>query len=87
MLVSLTNYFIQCVSRYLPMFDKCGFHCPTKLNILGTELLKDYFGPEGPLKKEWRKCISLYWHASEQEIMEIEQLPETCRIRELFTSS
>lgn len=60
------------VSQYLPMFDKCGFHCPTKFNILGTELLKDYFDPEGPLKKEWRKATSLYGYATEQEIQEIE---------------
>lgn len=58
--------------QYLDMFDKCGFECRTKLNLLGADLHKDYYDAVGPLKKEWRKGDSLFGFATNEEIQEIE---------------
>ena len=66
------------VEQFLRMFNESGFECLTKINILGSEFLKDYYDGEGPLREDWRKSISLYGMASDEEIRETE-----CFVREL----
>ena len=59
--------------QYIEMFEKYAFNCVTKFNALGTELVKYYDDPEGPLKKDWRKGVSFFAFATEKEIYDIEQ--------------
>ena len=61
------------VTQYKEMLEKNGFQMVSKLNILGSELVKNYFDPEGPLKKEWRNGLSVFGLATEKEILNIEQ--------------
>ena len=61
------------IKQYEAMFDKCGFQIFSKLNILGLDLIKQYFDPEGPLKKEWRRGSSYWGFATEEEILDIEK--------------
>ena len=59
--------------QYIEMFEKYAFNCVTKFNALGTELVENHKDPEGPLKKDWRKGVSLFSFATEKEIHDIEQ--------------
>ena len=61
------------VMQYNLMLEKSGFQMVSKLHILGSELVKNYFDPEGPLKKEWRNGLSVFGLATENEILDIEQ--------------
>ena len=60
------------MEQFLSMFDSCGFKCLTKVNLLGSEFLNDYYDAEGPLKEYWRKGISMYGVASSEELRETE---------------
>ena len=60
------------IMQYIGIFARCGFEMRTKLNILGAEILKDYYDAEGPLKESWRKGDSIFQFASEDEIRNIE---------------
>ena len=61
------------VDQYLNMFEKHAFKCVAKFNILGIDNYANYTDPYGPLKKEWRKGVSLFAVATEQEICDIEE--------------
>ena len=61
------------MKQYESMLDKCGFKIFSKLNVLGLGSLKQYYDPEGPLKKEWRNSSSYWGFATEKEILEIEE--------------
>ena len=54
------------------LFEKTGFRCVAKLNILGAGILTNYLDPEGPLKEEWRKGLNVFEQASQSEIREME---------------
>ena len=55
------------------MYEKTGFKCVAKLNLLGSDLMPNYFDPQGPLNEEWRSGVSLYAVTTQEEINEIEQ--------------
>lgn len=59
--------------QFLTMFGRQGFNCVSKLNVLGADIFKDYFDLEGPLKSEWRRGVSFFGFATEDEIRDIEQ--------------
>ena len=61
------------VKQYLAMYEKTGFKCVAKLNLLGSDLMPNYYDPQGPLKEEWRSGVSLYAVTTQEEINEIEQ--------------
>ena len=61
------------VEQYHTMVEKCHFKVISKLSILGSEMVKTYYDPEGPLKKEWRDGMSLFGLATDSEIRGIEE--------------
>ena len=61
------------VEQYDKMFEKCHFKLVSKLSILGSELIKNYYDPEGPLKKEWRDGMSIFGLATDMELRGIEE--------------
>ena len=61
------------IRQYFSILTKCGFEMRTKLNILGADLIKEYFDAEGPLRESWRKGDSVFGYASEDEIKDIEK--------------
>ena len=61
------------VEQYETMVEKCNFKMVSKLSILGSELVKNYYDPEGPLKKEWRDGCSSFGLATDKEIQGIEE--------------
>ena len=61
------------VEQYNAMFKKCNFKVVSKLSILGSELIKNYYDPEGPLKKEWRDGMSIFGLATDMELRGIEE--------------
>ena len=76
----LESNIISRYSKRLPslkqletLFEKTGFRCAAKLNILGAGIFSNYWDPEGPLKKEWRKAMNVFEQASQSEIKEMEQ--------------
>ena len=73
---SLTERWLKLfptIQQYEAMFENCGFQSFSKLNILGVDMIKNYYDPEGPLKKEWRAASSYWGFATEKEILEIEK--------------
>ena len=60
------------VSQYLNMLETAAYKCVSKFNILGIDNYDNYIDPEGPLKKEWRKGVSFFTVATEDEINDIE---------------
>lgn len=64
---------LPSMEQYMAMLQKTGFKVVTKLNLLGSELSKNYYDPKGPLKQEWRNGDSLFGFATKQEILDIEQ--------------
>ena len=61
------------VEQYHTMVEKCQFKVVSKLSILGSEMVKTYYDPKGPLKREWRDGMSLFGLATESEIRGIEE--------------
>ena len=82
---------VPAMEQYLCMFNESGFECLTKLNILGSEFLKDYYDAEGQLREAWRKSLSLFGMASDAEIEEIEnyvrELREIGKLEEFLKSN
>ena len=71
---SLTDRFCKrfpSAEQYLAMFEKYGFNCVSKSNILGFDSLDNYTDPDGPLKEEWRNGASYFALATEQELNDI----------------
>ena len=60
------------LEQYDAMLERSSFKMVSKLTILGSELIKNYYDPEGPLKKEWRDGISAYALATDKEIRDLE---------------
>ena len=61
------------VNQYMSRFDNCSFKLVSKLNLLSTALMKHYYDPEGPLKKEWRNGSSYWGFVTDQELLHIEK--------------
>ena len=61
------------IRQYFSIFTRCGFEMRTKLNILGADIINEYYDPEGPLRESWRKGDSIFGYASEDEIRDIEK--------------
>ena len=59
----------------LKMIEKAGFSCRTKLNVLGSDMFKNYWDPTGPLKDEWWKVSArgIYVMAKPEEIEAIKK--------------
>ena len=59
--------------KYLNMLETIQYKCVSKFNILGRDNYSDYVDPTGPLRKDWRRGVSLFAAATEEEIKDIEQ--------------
>lgn len=59
------------VEEYNDIFHTVGLDCKQKMNILGSDILKDYYNFEGPLDENWRRAHSYWTHATEEEMKEI----------------
>ena len=83
--------FFPAMEQYHRMFIESGFECLTKLNILGTEFLKDNYDAKGPFREDWGKSLSLFGMASDGEIEEIEnyvrELRERGKLEEFLKSN
>lgn len=55
------------------MFDASDVACVQKLNILGSDLVKDYYNFEGPLDQSWREPMSYWSFATEEELGEVKR--------------
>ena len=55
------------------MLETIEYKCVSKFNILGRDNYSDYVDPTGPLRKDWRRGVSLFAAATEEEIKDIEQ--------------
>ena len=60
------------VGQYLKMLETVEYNCVSKFNTLGLDSYRNYIDPEGPLRKDWRKGVSLFAAATEEEIKDIE---------------
>ena len=74
----LTARFSQrffTTEHILSMLEKAGFSCRTKLNVLGSDMIKTYWDPTGPLRDEWWKQYArgLYVMAKPEEIEAIKK--------------
>lgn len=44
--------------QILTMLENAGFNCRSKFNILGSDFIKHYWDPIGPLRDEWWKAYA-----------------------------
>lgn len=68
------SQYSPSTEQYLDIFAKCGFSCVAAVNFLSKATpcaLKNYFDPEGPLKREWRIGTYLYRNTTDAEIAQI----------------
>ncbi|XP_045194269.2 uncharacterized protein LOC123549862 isoform X3 [Mercenaria mercenaria] len=74
--MSLTKRFnkiMPSVKQLDEMFEVCQLRCEQKLNILGSDLIKDYYNFEGPLDKSWRDAVSYWKFATPDELNDVKQ--------------
>ena len=69
------------MTQFICMLNESGFKCFTKLNLLGCETLKDFYDGEVSLREDWRKSLSLFDMASDEEIREIESYVQELKDR------
>ena len=55
------------------MFKASQLRCLQKLNVLGSDLIKDYYNLEGPLDENWRDAASYWKYATLEEIDVVKQ--------------
>ena len=62
--------------QILSMLEKSGFNCRTKLNLLGSDFIKHYWDPIGPLRDDWWKAYAggLLHLAKPEEIEDIKKI-------------
>ena len=62
---------VPSVSQYEKMFHDVGIKCLQKLNILGSDFLKDYYNIDGPLDEKWRGSSGSYWSFATKEEIDV----------------
>ena len=67
------NKIMHSLGQLELMFEASGLSCKQKLNILGSDLLKDYYNFEGPLDKVWRDVVSYWTFATPEELNDVIQ--------------
>lgn len=64
---------LPSMDQFEKMFQAADIECVQKMNVLGSELLKNYYYFEGPLDENWRKNY-LYWSsATEEELTDVKE--------------
>ena len=76
---SLKERFSQrfmTTDQILTMMDNAGFKCRSKMNILGSDFIKGYWDPVGPLREEWWKAYAagLLAMATDEEVAEMKRV-------------
>ena len=76
---SLKDRFSQrflTAKQILTLLSNAGFNCRSKMNVLGSDFIKGYWDPVGPMREEWWKAYAagLLAMATEEEIAEIKKL-------------
>lgn len=67
----LTERFIKIMpsaEQFEVMFQSADLKCVQKTNVLGHQILSDYYNAEGPLDETWRKPSSYWTYATEDEM-------------------
>lgn len=67
------NKRVPSLDHYQHMFDIAEVKCVSKLNILGSSIVKDYYRLDGPLDPSWRQTISYWKLATEDNLNRIEK--------------
>lgn len=74
--MKLTERFIKInpsIEQYQQMFEASGLLCKQRLNVLGTDMIKDYYNFDGPLDKSWRDSVSYWNFATTEELEAVKQ--------------
>lgn len=82
--ISLTERFNKCLpttENFENMFASANFKCSNKLNFLGAEAFPSYYDIEGVLKESWRKGISYWDFAFDEEIEKVKEIVNALKER------
>ncbi|XP_060556329.1 malonyl-[acyl-carrier protein] O-methyltransferase-like isoform X2 [Ruditapes philippinarum] len=67
------NKIMPTMEQFDDMFESSHLSCKQKLNILGADLVKDYYNFEGPLDQAWRDAVSYWNFATPDELNDVKR--------------